>query len=64
MPPEVTKKLNDAMNDALKDEKLIARFNDLGIVPLSMQPEAFGRFMNDEHQKWSKVIEASGIKAD
>jgi tripartite-type tricarboxylate transporter receptor subunit TctC len=64
MPPEVTAKLNDAMADALKDPKLIERFNTLGIVPLSMKPEGFGAFMNGEHQKWSKVIEASGIKPD
>ena len=64
MPPEVTRKLNDAMNDALKDEKLKSRFNDMGILPMAMKADGFGRFMNDEHQKWSKVIEVSGIRPD
>ena len=64
MPADVVTKLNGAMNDALKDEKLNARFTDMGILPMALKPAAFGQFMHDEHQKWSKVIDESGIRPD
>ena len=41
-PPEIIAKLNSALNDVLKDPKLLARIKDLGAEPMPMSPAEFG----------------------
>ena len=33
-------------------------------VEVSATPEAFGNFMKAETQKWAKLIQLTGVKAD
>jgi tripartite-type tricarboxylate transporter receptor subunit TctC len=62
-PPEVVAKLNEAVNTVLKDAKLKARIADLGAEPMPMTPVEFGRLVQNETDKWAKVIKAAGLKA-
>jgi len=60
-PPEVVAILNNAINAALTDRQLAARFLQAGGVPMPMDSAAFGRWMTDEGAKWRKIVEFAGI---
>jgi tripartite-type tricarboxylate transporter receptor subunit TctC len=63
-PVEIIDKLNGAINAAIADPKLKARFADLGEVPTPMTPADFGKFIAEEIEKWGKVIRAANIKPE
>jgi tripartite-type tricarboxylate transporter receptor subunit TctC len=63
-PPEIIAILNKAVNEVLKDPKLIARFADLGGVPKPMTPEEYGKLIASETEKWRKVVEFAGVSVD
>jgi tripartite-type tricarboxylate transporter receptor subunit TctC len=63
-PPWIIEILSKAMNAALSDPALIARFAAVGGLPMPMSPEQFGKLIADESEKWRKVIEDAGISID
>jgi tripartite-type tricarboxylate transporter receptor subunit TctC len=63
-PAEIVDKLNVAINSAIADPKLKARFTDLGGMVLAGSPAYFGKLIADETDKWGKVIKAAGIKPE
>lgn len=64
MPPDVVDKLNKAVNAALADPKMVARFAELGAVPMPLSPAEFGKLIADETAKWRKVVEFANISVD
>ena len=63
-PPEIVATLNKAVNEVLKDPKLVARFADIGGVPKPMTPEEYGKLIASETEKWRKVVEFAGVSVD
>ena len=63
-PPEIIAALNKAVNEVMKDPKLIARFAELGGVPMPMTAEGYGKYISDETEKWRKVVEFAGVSVD
>ena len=63
-PPEIVETLNKAVNEALKDPKLVARLTELGGIPKPMTPAEFGKLVADETEKWRKVVEFAGVSVD
>jgi tripartite-type tricarboxylate transporter receptor subunit TctC len=63
-PPEAVEILNRAVTAALTDPKMVARFADLGSVPMPLTPPEFGQLMVEEIEKWRKVVEFSGASVD
>jgi len=63
-PPEIVATLNKAINEVLKDPKLVARFAEIGGVPTPISPEAYGKYIADETEKWRKVVEFAGVSVD
>jgi tripartite-type tricarboxylate transporter receptor subunit TctC len=63
-PPEIVAILNKAVNDGLKDPKLVAQLAGLGGTPKPMTPAEYGKLMADETEKWRKVVEFAGISVD
>ncbi|MDE1570792.1 tripartite tricarboxylate transporter substrate binding protein BugD [Aquabacter sediminis] len=66
-PKEVVDKLNAALNVALDDPKVIARFADLGTEPEPKDrrsPAFHKEFLASEVAKWKPVIDAAGVYAD
>jgi tripartite-type tricarboxylate transporter receptor subunit TctC len=61
-PPDVIKKLSEAINSAIADPKVKERFTQLGVEPMPLTPDGFKKHIATEVAKWSKVIEARGIK--
>ena len=61
---EIVAILNKAVNEVLKDPKLIARFATLGGVPQPMTPEGYGKLIADETEKWRKVVAFAGVSVE
>jgi tripartite-type tricarboxylate transporter receptor subunit TctC len=63
-PPAVVAVLNKAVNAALNDPKMIAKFKEIGAIPNPMTPEEFGKLIDSETEKWRKVVEFANISVD
>jgi tripartite-type tricarboxylate transporter receptor subunit TctC len=63
-PAGVIDTLNSNVSAALADPQLKERFRNLGGETQPMSPAEFGRFLDDETQKWAKAVKFSGAKAD
>ncbi len=63
-PPEIIATLNQAVGEALKDPKLVARLADVGGIPKPMTPAEFGKLVADETEKWRKVVEFAKVSVD
>ena len=64
-PKPVIDKLNAALNAALKDPTVIARFAELGTEPVAASratPEALRTHLRSEIDKWAPVIKKVGLK--
>jgi len=64
MPPDIVGILNKAVNAALADPKLIARFAEAGGLPIPMSPSEFGELIAAETDKWRKVVEFAGASVE
>jgi tripartite-type tricarboxylate transporter receptor subunit TctC len=63
-PAEIVDKLNKEITAGLVDPRLKGRFADLGAAVFPGSSSDFAKFMASETEKWAKVIEFSGAKAD
>lgn len=63
-PPEIIAKLNTAVNEVLAEPAIKAKLIDLGGDPLIGPPEAFGKMIVAETDKWEKVVKAAGLKVE
>ena len=66
-PKEIVDRLSRSLQVALRDEKLIARFAELGTAPVAQDratPEAHRAFWQADIAKWKPIIQAAGQFAD
>jgi tripartite-type tricarboxylate transporter receptor subunit TctC len=63
-PREVVAKLNDVAVKALRSPEIRERMSQIGFDVVASTPEEFGRFMQVEVERWTKVVERGGIKPD
>ena len=63
-PPAAIARLNAEINAALADPKMKARLEDLGGILMPGTPAEFGAFIRAETEKWAKVVDFSGAKAE
>ena len=63
-PAAVIERLNREMNAALADPAMKAKLATLGGVPLPGTPEQFWAIHKMETEKWAKIVQFSGAKAD
>jgi tripartite-type tricarboxylate transporter receptor subunit TctC len=54
---------NREINAALADPKMKLRFADVAYDPVAVSQAEFGKLIDDETERWGKVIRAAGIKA-
>jgi tripartite-type tricarboxylate transporter receptor subunit TctC len=62
-PAAIIDRLNKQINASFADPKTKARLADLGTI-LPGSPTDFGKLINDETEKWGKVIRAANIRPD
>lgn len=63
-PPAVRKKLAAAIQTALKSEQVRSQFLAQGIDTVDAGPEAFGKYIVEEVNKYAEVMQAAGVKLD
>ena len=63
-PAAIIARLNAALNAALKSHDVRARLAIDGAEPLPSTPEEYGADIDREETQWSKVVKASGAKAE
>ena len=63
-PRPIIEKLNQALNAALANEDLRKRLAVEGAEPLPSTPEQYAEDIDREETTWSKVVKASGAKAE
>jgi tripartite-type tricarboxylate transporter receptor subunit TctC len=63
-PVEIIEKLNKEINAVLAEPAIKARLIELGGEPLIGPPEAFGKMIAAETEKWEKVVKFAGTKVE
>ena len=63
-PAEIVAILNKAVNDGLKDPKLVEQLAGLGGSRKPMTPAEYGKLISEETEKWRKVVEFAGVSVD
>jgi tripartite-type tricarboxylate transporter receptor subunit TctC len=61
-PKPVIDKLNAAVNAAVKRPEIIKLWTEQGVVPMSMTPEAFDKYLRGDIVKWAEVVKKLGNK--
>ncbi|MEO5694637.1 MAG: tripartite tricarboxylate transporter substrate binding protein [Usitatibacter sp.] len=61
LPPEIAKKINDAVAEVLADPVVRKRLMDEGSELRAMTAAEFGAFMRSENTRWVKVVKDAGI---
>jgi tripartite-type tricarboxylate transporter receptor subunit TctC len=60
-PPPVVARLNAAMTSVLQNPDMQKRLRELGAEPETASPEAYGRYVRNEAQKWAGVVHTAGV---
>jgi tripartite-type tricarboxylate transporter receptor subunit TctC len=63
-PRDIVQRLNTEMVKILTSAEVKERFGKMGVEVVAGTPDQFQRHLNAEVDRWAKVIQAAGIKAD
>jgi tripartite-type tricarboxylate transporter receptor subunit TctC len=63
-PPEIVKRLNEEITKMASDPKVVETWAKQGATPMTMTPVEFGKYLNDDIAKWSRIVKISGAKVD
>ena len=63
-PAPIIASMNQALQQAIQDPALRARFQEVGLVPMSNTPEEFTALIKSDSEKWQKIIQSAGVTAE
>jgi len=63
-PKDVTQKIADDLQAALNDPEVRQKLNTAGLYPSYMGPEALSSHIQNEYQRYSKIIDEARIKLE
>jgi tripartite-type tricarboxylate transporter receptor subunit TctC len=63
-PTELVELLNKQINTGLADARMKTRIADLGYQTYATSPAEFAKFINEETDKWAKIVKISGAKPE
>jgi tripartite-type tricarboxylate transporter receptor subunit TctC len=63
-PPQIIERLSREVDAALADPGFVARLTEVSVAPLKAGPAEFGKLVEDETEKWGRVVRLSGAKPD
>ncbi|MGZ3289525.1 MAG: Bug family tripartite tricarboxylate transporter substrate binding protein [Xanthobacteraceae bacterium] len=61
-PPEIVNKLNEAIVAAMQTQEFRDHLATLGAEPKPQTPEEFGRYINADVAKWSKLVKDNAVQ--
>jgi tripartite-type tricarboxylate transporter receptor subunit TctC len=62
-PPDIVKRLNEALNNALRNKELLEKFDAQAMEPYVTTPQDAGKFLAGEVERYARVIKTRGITA-
>jgi tripartite-type tricarboxylate transporter receptor subunit TctC len=63
MPPELTSKISAAVGEVMKQPDVSKRLTEMSMVSTGSSPAELSKFINEEAERWGKVIRTTGAKA-
>jgi tripartite-type tricarboxylate transporter receptor subunit TctC len=63
-PPEMVRRLNEALAKSLKAPEVSGKLNDLGLPVIAGTPEEFAQSIRRQMEAYGKLVAISGAKAD
>ena len=63
-PKDVVQRLSTDINKALNDPEVKKRLYEAGAEAMPTTPEAFGKMLHAEIEKWTKVVRTANIQVD
>lgn len=63
-PPEILKRMNEALNKALRQPDIAKKLDSQGIDVVGGSPEVAKAFIDKQMDIWAKVVKDNSIKAD
>jgi tripartite-type tricarboxylate transporter receptor subunit TctC len=63
-PAAVVRRINQDIQEVLKNKEVIEKFNAQGADVLITQPAEFGAMLKNDLAKWGEVVKASGAQID
>jgi tripartite-type tricarboxylate transporter receptor subunit TctC len=63
-PPDVVKRLNEAVNRIQKDEEVKQYFAKIGMLPRGGTPADFDRLVREDYARWNQVVQKIGFKSE
>jgi tripartite-type tricarboxylate transporter receptor subunit TctC len=63
-PKPIVEKLNVEINKVIERADVKAAWAKQGAVPMVMSTAAFDKYLRDDIEKWAKVVQTAGIKAN
>ena len=63
-PPDILKRMNEALNSVLKSPEVSKKLDAQGIDVIGGSPEVAKAFIEKQMDIWAKVVKDNGIKAD
>ena len=64
MPADIVNRLNDEINKAIATPELRQRLSGEALEPMPMEPEQFGKFMQEDIAKWAKLARERNISLE
>src|SRR5439155_159124 len=64
LPPSITGKLNEKLIEALRSPEIRQRLSAQAFELWTGSPEEFARVIRADHEKWGRIVKASGAKVD
>ncbi|ALM86120.1 tripartite tricarboxylate transporter substrate binding protein [Bordetella sp. N] len=64
LTPDLTNKLNTAVQHALKAQSLVDNLATQGVEPTGSTPQGFKELIQRDTEKWAKVVKEGSIKAE
>ena len=63
-PPDVVKRLNSEIAKIMGKPDVREEWAKQGAVAMTMTPEEFGRYLDEDIVKWERIVKISGAKVD
>ena len=63
-PRDIVAKLHDASVKALRSPDVKSRMESIGFDVVASSPEEFGKFMKEEVERWTRVVQKGGIQPE
>jgi tripartite-type tricarboxylate transporter receptor subunit TctC len=62
--PEIAEKLSAAVVEALRAPEVARRIGELSATPVGLSPSETAAFIQQESERWGRIITSAGVKAD